>query len=340
MLRFASLALALTNILSIFGCSNSSSGSDPVDAAIRETGIGVVTNADSSGGDGRHVGIDASHLRPIDASSDSSLKDRFGGNDNDAGDTGPDVNTTDVRLIDSSFDDAGGCTHDSGCNTLTGTVLDALTTDSVSGLIIEALDNDTGEHLDIGTVSGTDGGFTLSGLPDGLVGLLVMGTQADATGAPRIDVYIFNVPSDAQDRVVMSSTISLQHLLQNMLGISQDESKATVIGSVYYFDDDSIERPVDCAVVTIDRPGDVYYYEETRLPSLDRDNTASEGRFLLTNTTVIPAQNLTITASVDGRTIGSTIIPLMDPRDSVFSENLHVVQIYADELGDPTPDCR
>jgi hypothetical protein len=47
-----------------------------------------------------------------------------------------------------------------------------------------------------------------------------------------------------------------------------------------------------------------------------------------------------LNAIVNGKVIGSVSVPIQAPLDSTGGEyNSNIVRIYADQAGDPTPDC-
>lgn len=227
-----------------------------------------------------------------------------------------------------------------GNNVLTGILLDSINTDdTLPGLKIEVLDNDTGDKVGINTVSETDGSFRIEGLDDGLVGLLVVATDADEAGQPRIDTRTFNVPSNAKDREIFSTQLSIADFVQNMLGFPDDPETTAVSGGVYYYDENCNEWPVGCATVAIEREGDLWYFDETRLPNPESTQTPSNGLWLLTQVEITD-EKLTVTALIDGVPSGNISMPLMANKYSSDGVNAtHITRVYVDKIGNPTPNC-
>ncbi len=223
-----------------------------------------------------------------------------------------------------------------GSNTLTGFVRNLLDEAPVEGVVIRALDNDTGAPLGLETLSGPDGAFVLTGLPDGLIGLLAVG---DFDRAPeRVDTYMYYIESSKRDLNVYTYAAAFSSLIDNILGPS-DLSTGAVSGAVYY--EEAGERyPIDCAIVEAEgTTAQIYYLNDAGLPDpMLAEHTTANGRFYLSG---IDSGLNTITISIGSRLVQTITVPVTAFEDSTGGRyNIHVVEIVLQgTAGDPTPDC-
>ncbi len=175
----------------------------------------------------------------------------------------------------------------------------------IPDITVRALDNETATQLYDATVSDDNGDFTLTDLPDGEICVMAVGDYTQ--DPPRTDTYTFNVPSNAQDRVIVTSDKEIGELIYGLLGIESRPETGAVFGEVYYYDGAGEEHAVGCATVTISVPGTVYYFEGA-LPSTTRTETdPNNSRFLLTH---VDPGAVTITATLDIGKRGGTTLPV------------------------------
>ena len=238
--------------------------------------------------------------------------------------------------------EAGDSGSKTGTNTLTGKTVDLLTSDPVPNVLIRAMDNTTGEPLDIEeTTSGADGSFTITGLPDGDIGLMVVGDESAAT--PYMDVYYYNIASDTQDRELLVYPMVAGLLVDGALGPADPETGGAS-GEVRYEVGDETYT-VDCAVITVEDQPDalVYYVSDQSIPdpvlTEEKGRTITNGRFYIRGLAKGPA---TIVASTpDGTELGRVTVPIALIKEATGGKyNSNSTYILLEGVtSDPTPDC-
>lgn len=233
-----------------------------------------------------------------------------------------------------------------GKNKITGTLKDSVTTtNTLSGMTLKVLDNETGADLGISTTSGSDGSFTLDGLPDGFVGIEVVGTDTDPA---RIDTYTYNVATNATNRDIFSTLAAISDFITNALKLTEKPTTSPVSGGVYYFDKNCNEWPVGCATVKVSDSsgqdsGKMYYFDATkRLPDETLTETSTNGLFLAIE---IPPGTATMRAFVGGAEVSDpdypTVQPIVAGNDASTTKKAvtHISRVYVKEQALPAGAC-
>ncbi len=232
-------------------------------------------------------------------------------------------------------------TTPAGNNTMTGITRDLLTNDPVPNVTIRAMDNTTGDPLGIETTSGADGSFTVTGLPDGDVGLMVVGNESAAT--PYMDVYYYNIPSDTQDREILVYPMMIGGIVDGSLGPADPETGGAS-GEVRY-EVGGETYTVDCVVISVPAQPDalVYYVNDQAIPDTtlteEKGRTIGNGRFYIRGLAEGPA---TIVAStLDGTELGTVTVPIALIKEATGGQyNSNSTYILLEGVtSDPTPDC-
>lgn len=236
---------------------------------------------------------------------------------------------------DSGVDAGGG-----GTRSFAATVKDPTSDVTIAGTTVKALDNETGEPLDIDAVSKSDGSIAFTGLPAGKVAFLSVGKEG-----MTIDTYQFNIASDAQDESLWVVAKSTAQIVPTLAGFTGEPAKASVSGAVYWVNKAGEEEPVGCATITFEGEGeatDFRYFGDNNLPTTleMRDSTnLLNGRFFIGNA---PTGVQKVSVQVGGKTMGSTTLVLFARQDSSDGEdNICISNIYIDGASkNPTPaDC-
>lgn len=319
------LCLWITAIGTI-GCRVDNDGSVKPDAEFEDGG--------GSGGSGGKRG-DAGSVKPDAKFEDDGGSGGSGGRRTDDGSI-----KLDIKTKDGGRGGNGGVT----ANTFTGTVRDIVTDEPVPGMRVVALSNEDLSELGVETTTDASGEFSLEGILDKEICVLVVGTEGEER---RIDSYHYNVSSKQEDRDFISFQFAIAEAINSMLypsnGYSSELARiyglGFITGSVYYKTEAGEEIPVDCATVEVAEATDdtdVFYFR-AGLPDPTRVRTDTDGRLLIY---WVPSGRVTLSAFVDGEKIGSVSLPIAAPKDSAEDTyRSNVVRIYADKPGDPSPDC-
>ncbi|MBN1652658.1 MAG: carboxypeptidase regulatory-like domain-containing protein [Deltaproteobacteria bacterium] len=229
-----------------------------------------------------------------------------------------------------------------GSNEFTGKVQDTVTGEPVPNIKVVALGNDDMASLGKETTTDADGKFSFSGIEDDFFCVMVMGDEGEAG---RVDTTTCNIPSNQKDRFVVSTQFSITKAITGALYGEEpnDPSLASASGGVYWKNEAGAEFPVGCAKVEVEgapEGADVWYFAGT-LPDVKRTEevgmTDAGGRFLVTR---LQPGTVVLNAYVGDKKIGSTSLFLKAPKDSTGGQfNSNITRIYADEPGNPAPDC-
>jgi hypothetical protein len=198
--------------------------------------------------------------------------------------------------------------------------------DLVSGMEVRAIDNSTGQDLNITAKSDASGWVAFKELPAGEVGFLCVGVPGD-----WVDTYQFNIDSSAQEERLWAVDQTTYTGVPLMAGITVEAGKAIVAGAVYWVNAIDEEEPVGCADVVSDPASpDVRYMGANGMPTTLAEQEKTHilwGRFVVANLTPGSA---TITASVDGTDIGSTSL-------FTYADSIAISNIYHEGTSNPTP---
>jgi hypothetical protein len=189
---------------------------------------------------------------------------------------------------DDDDDDSGGDDDDDddnddntdwvpGSGTLTAYVRDFQTKAEVQAVMVELVDNATGEVLgDAWKTESAGGGdighISFDNIPDDLD---QVGVRATKEGNHPTYQYFFDVGSSDEEILLVARATS--SLVSGILGITLDPEAGFAAGAIYYGDPSS-EDPVGCAVVQTDPdPADgIYYFGPDNLPNAGRSVTPNE----------------------------------------------------------------
>lgn len=247
--------------------------------------------------------------------------------------------STDGKDGESDSDTDTECVRDTNCgnNIFTGIVRDAVSREPLAGVTVVALSNDTTfEMLSDEVTTADDGTFVFNDLEPDLMCIKVVGTEGEDE---RVDTFSCNVSTNEHNRVVVSTPYAIAATSALGLTCACDPTEAAITGTVLYRTDDGQEKPVSCATVQVEGMTDaesIFYFTDT-LPNPVRSRTDAGGRFLVL---MVPPGLVQLTAIVNGEVIGNVSAPIQAPLDSTGGEfNSNIVHIYADQAGDPTPDC-
>jgi len=221
----------------------------------------------------------------------------------------------------------------------TGWVQDTASADvRPEGMTVRALSNDLNlTPLAPDTTTAAGGTFSFDNLEPDKMCIQVVGIEGDEG---RIDTYTCNVDTNEKDRFVVSTTYQLaKQISDGILGDKADPNLASASGAVYYKDENGKDQPVNCATVEVDPAGpDTFVvYFAGALPNPQLTRTDSGGRFLAF---LLTPGMVNLKAIVNGEVIGTTSLPMKAPVESTGGQyNSNITRIYANQPGDPTPDC-
>ncbi len=232
-------------------------------------------------------------------------------------------------------DDTGG---DGGDRTIEAQVSDFPTYQPVGGVLVEVVDNETGEPIGISVVSPPDGQVVVE-IPEEYGDLVGIKTSKDG----YMDTYQYNFEVGAKDEDFLIVSNATVDLVAALIDTELDPDKGHAAGGVYW-GDPMDENPIGCAEVTTDPPneGNIHYMGNDDLPSKDRDISGDEpangegtnpknGHFVSVN--MDPGEVL-ITANADGKE-ESVVLPALFP-NSICIVNIYYSKDDYDE--NPTPD--
>ncbi|HPM76172.1 MAG TPA: hypothetical protein PK961_03705 [bacterium] len=172
---------------------------------------------------------------------------------------------------DDDNDDGGDDDDDGGADSLRAHVVDFQNQDlALQGVLVEALDNVTGEPFDppIQVTSPEDGWVTLTGFPEGVTQVAIRCSRDDYMDTMQ---YNFDVGATEEEFLVVAH--DTRDIVVGTLGVTLDTTKALGAGGVYW-GNPMDENPVGCAEVTADPPVDeVFYFNLSLLPTRDREIT-------------------------------------------------------------------
>ena len=217
---------------------------------------------------------------------------------------------------------------------------DPVSDDPIEGATVKALDNDSGEPLDIDATSGANGRITFEGLPAGKVAFLAVG-EPEMT----IDTYQYNIDSDAQDETLWIAAKSTATAVPLLAGFEGDPEMSSVSGAVYWINGDGDEEPVGCVTVAFEGEGeasDIRYFGDNNLPTtveMRGDTNPLNGRYFIGNA---PPGVQEVSVLIDGTAMGSTTLVLFARKDASDGEdNVCISNIYVEGADEnPTPaDC-
>jgi len=235
---------------------------------------------------------------------------------------------------DDDTDDDNG-----GDRTIEAQVSDFPTYEAVGGVLVEVVDNETGEPIGISVTSPPDGQVTVE-IPEEYGDLVGIKTTKD--GYMDTYQYNFEVGAKNEDFLIVSDTTV--GLVSALIETELDPNKGHAAGGVYW-GDPTDENPVGCAEVTTDpaNEGNVHYMGNDDLPAKDRDiakpgdpqsgegTNPKNGHFVSVN---MEPGEITISANADGKE-ESTVLP------KLFKNSICIVNIYYskdDYKNNPTGD--
>jgi len=202
--------------------------------------------------------------------------------------------------------------------------------DYVSGLVVEALDNTTGNSLGI-TATSDAAGWVTFGWGDTQVGDKV-GFLCKAVPGDWHDTYQFNIDSTSHDARLWAVDETTYSGAPLYAGLTIEAGKAMMTGGLYFVEANGTENHIGCATVkTNPEDGDVRYFGDNGMPAplATRDTTNPlVAYFLIAN--MNPGSKVA-EAYVDTEKIGETTF-------HVYADAMTITNIYTDNATDPEPD--
>jgi hypothetical protein len=216
------------------------------------------------------------------------------------------------------------------------TLMDPQTMVAVAGHEVLALNNSTGADLGKKVTSGTDGALSFEGLPAGMVAFVAKGMTGKT-----IDTYQFNIDASAQDEKLWVVAKSTAMFVPQIAEFTPNLEKAAISGGVYWVNAQGVEETVGCATVAFAGTGDasdIRYFGDSNLPApvaMRMNTNPLNGRYFVGNA---PTGTQSVTASVDGKMLGSTTLMLFARKvASDGEESVCISNIYVTAAANPTP---
>lgn len=205
-------------------------------------------------------------------------------------------------------------------------VLDFQTKQPVEGADVVVLENDSGKETNTNVKSGQNGVVEIQ-LPKGkLVGFKVSKEKSR-------DTYQFGIASDAQDETLWLVSELTYKMAPAMAGLTVDETKGIVAGSIYFLNNGQ-EEHVGCATVVTDPSGDIRYFNpKTGLPANKEDAPMTSKKIAYFVAANIPAGKITMKAMVKDKEVG--VVETFS-----YAKSISIQNIYVNTDKNPTPeDC-
>jgi len=206
------------------------------------------------------------------------------------------------------------------------------------GMTVVALNDETGESLNIEAVADSMGYVTFEGLPEGRVGFLSVGVTGET-----VDTYQFNIDSAAQDEILWSVDLGTYQMAPALAGYAQDGNKGAAAGATYWLDAQGNEVPVGCSTIQGDYDsGDIRYFGDNNLPTKlladdpddGRDNINPLNGYWLVGNIVPVNEPVIIEGFMDTQSLGTV-------RYFAYPNSVSIGNIYYEGASNPQPsDCQ